>query len=163
MPETKTTAQAKKAKSPSTQAGEYVREEIEHVREGKHGARSAKQAIAQAVNVVPMGDLAGRLGVRGDGLRDLRRHPTGGLDPTPPTGGRRSGKGFGRVEYGRFSRFPLGGKPAGVPPLCPNSGENAVSAGVEYARKVFTFEVFLRRIQQRGSAIHHFTDREIGS
>jgi len=32
--------------SPSTQAGEYVREEIEHVREGKHGARSAKQAIA---------------------------------------------------------------------------------------------------------------------
>ena len=54
MPETKTTAQAKKAKSPSTQAGEYVREEIEHVREGKHDARSAKQAIAQAVNVVPM-------------------------------------------------------------------------------------------------------------
>jgi hypothetical protein len=35
-----------KPKSPSTQAGEYVREEIEHVREGKHGARSAKQAIA---------------------------------------------------------------------------------------------------------------------
>jgi hypothetical protein len=35
-----------KAKSPSTQAGEYVREEIDHVREGKHGARSAKQAIA---------------------------------------------------------------------------------------------------------------------
>jgi hypothetical protein len=35
MPETKTTARAGKAKSPSTQAGEYVREEIEHVREGK--------------------------------------------------------------------------------------------------------------------------------
>jgi hypothetical protein len=34
------------AKSPSAQAGEYVREEIEHVREGKHGARSAKQVIA---------------------------------------------------------------------------------------------------------------------
>ena len=33
-------------KSPSTQAGEFVREEIDHVREGKHGARSAKQAIA---------------------------------------------------------------------------------------------------------------------
>src|SRR5438046_994168 len=33
-------------KSPSTQAGEFVREEIEHVRQGKHGARSAKQAIA---------------------------------------------------------------------------------------------------------------------
>jgi hypothetical protein len=36
----------RKAKSPSTQAGEYVREEVEHVREGKHGARSAKQVIA---------------------------------------------------------------------------------------------------------------------
>jgi hypothetical protein len=33
-------------KSPSTQAGEFVREETEHIREGKHGARSAKQAIA---------------------------------------------------------------------------------------------------------------------
>lgn len=33
-------------KSPSTQAGEFVREEIHHIREGKHGARSTKQAIA---------------------------------------------------------------------------------------------------------------------
>src|SRR5580704_11255007 len=46
MPEEKTVRQTQKAKSPSTQAGEYVREEIDHVREGKHGARSAKQAIA---------------------------------------------------------------------------------------------------------------------
>ena len=37
---------AEEGKSPSTQAGEFIREEIEHVREGKHGARSAKQAIA---------------------------------------------------------------------------------------------------------------------
>jgi hypothetical protein len=33
-------------KSPSTQASKFVEEEIRHVREGKHGARSAKQAIA---------------------------------------------------------------------------------------------------------------------
>jgi len=33
-------------KSPSTQAGEFVHEEIRHVRKGKHGARSVKQAIA---------------------------------------------------------------------------------------------------------------------
>lgn len=50
MPEKATLARAQKAKragkSPSTQAGEFVREEIEHIREGKHGARSAKQAIA---------------------------------------------------------------------------------------------------------------------
>jgi len=50
MPEKKTINRAKQAKregkSPGTQAGEFVREEIEHIREGKHGARSAKQAIA---------------------------------------------------------------------------------------------------------------------
>lgn len=50
MPERKTlqrAAQDKRAgKAPSTQAGEFVREEIEHIREGRHGARSAKQAIA---------------------------------------------------------------------------------------------------------------------
>ena len=33
-------------KSPSTQAGEFVREEFHHIREGKHGARSTEQAIA---------------------------------------------------------------------------------------------------------------------
>ena len=37
---------AEEGKAPSTQAGEFVREEIHHVREGKHGARSTKQAIA---------------------------------------------------------------------------------------------------------------------
>jgi hypothetical protein len=37
---------AREGKSPSTQAGEFVREEIDHVREGKHGAASVKQAIA---------------------------------------------------------------------------------------------------------------------
>jgi hypothetical protein len=37
---------AREGKSPSTQAGEFVHEEIEHVREGKHGVRSTKQAIA---------------------------------------------------------------------------------------------------------------------
>ncbi len=37
---------AAQGKSPSTQAGEFVREEVHHIREGKHGARSTKQAIA---------------------------------------------------------------------------------------------------------------------
>ena len=50
MPEKETAERAQKdkaeGKAPSTQAGEFVREEIEHVREGKHGARSTKQAIA---------------------------------------------------------------------------------------------------------------------
>jgi hypothetical protein len=50
MPEAETLERAKEdkeeGKAASTQAGEFVREEIEHVREGKHGARSTKQAIA---------------------------------------------------------------------------------------------------------------------
>lgn len=50
MPEKRTIQRARKdarqGKSPSTQAGEFVREEIHHVREGKHGARSTRQAIA---------------------------------------------------------------------------------------------------------------------
>ena len=37
---------AKEGKSPSTQAGEFVREEMHHIRKGKHGARSPQQAIA---------------------------------------------------------------------------------------------------------------------
>jgi hypothetical protein len=50
MPEKRTIERAREdsreGKSPSTQAGEFVREEIHHIREGKHGARSTKQAIA---------------------------------------------------------------------------------------------------------------------
>ena len=50
MPEQKTIERARAAKrqgkAPTTQAGEFVREEMEHIREGKHGARSTKQAIA---------------------------------------------------------------------------------------------------------------------
>src|SRR5262245_52868578 len=50
MPTRRTTEKAKRdlaqGKSPSTAASEFVREEIEHVREGKHGARSSRQAIA---------------------------------------------------------------------------------------------------------------------
>jgi hypothetical protein len=50
MPERKTLARAardrREGKAATTQAGEFVREEMHHVREGKHGARSTKQAIA---------------------------------------------------------------------------------------------------------------------
>jgi len=50
MPEKATLDAARRdkrqGKAPSTQAGEFVREEIHHVREGKHGAASTKQAIA---------------------------------------------------------------------------------------------------------------------
>ncbi len=50
MPEQETLRRAKRdkqqGKAPTTQAGEFIREEMDHIREGKHGARSTKQAIA---------------------------------------------------------------------------------------------------------------------
>jgi hypothetical protein len=50
MPEERTIERARQdareGKAPSTQAGEFVREEMDHIREGKHGARNTKQAIA---------------------------------------------------------------------------------------------------------------------
>lgn len=74
MPERKTMKRIRKAKregkAPTTQAGEFVREEIEHIRHGKHGARSTKQAIAI-------------------GLSKARR---AGVDLPPPPKGRASEK-----------------------------------------------------------------------
>jgi Family of unknown function (DUF6496) len=50
MPEKRTMERAREdarqGKAPTTQAGEFVREEMDHIRQGKHGARSTKQAIA---------------------------------------------------------------------------------------------------------------------
>ena len=72
MPEKATVERAREAKrrgkSASSQAGEFVREEIHHVREGKHGARSTKQAIAiglskarrSGVRVPPKGSMSRR-------------------------------------------------------------------------------------------------------
>src|SRR5262249_61691219 len=77
MPEKAVIERAKKdlraGKSPSTAAGEFVREEIKHVRRGKHGARSPKQAIAIGLS------KARRAGVplpppgRGQAKRRIRR------------------------------------------------------------------------------------------
>jgi hypothetical protein len=94
MPEKKTTARARKdlkqGKSASTAAGEFVHEEIEHIRQGKHGARSAKQAIAI-------------------GLSKARR---AGVPLAPPKNGqasestRRSAQRDSEVGQGRRTRRP---------------------------------------------------------
>src|SRR5437870_12349014 len=74
MPDKKTIERAqadkREGKSPSTQAGEFVKKEIEDIRAGKHGARSAKQAIAI-------------------GLSEARR---AGVDLKPPAKGKVSEK-----------------------------------------------------------------------
>jgi hypothetical protein len=81
MPEKKTIERARKdareGKSPSTQAGEFVREEMGHIREGKHGARSTEQAIAI-------------------GLSKARR---AGVDLAPPKAGRASAATRKKAEH----------------------------------------------------------------
>src|SRR4030088_1251865 len=85
MPEKRTIERARKdareGKPPSTQAGEFVREEIHHVREGKHGAQSSKQAIAIGLSKARRAGVklrAPRKGkasakTRAQASRDLRR------------------------------------------------------------------------------------------
>ncbi|MGZ6142078.1 MAG: DUF6496 domain-containing protein [Myxococcales bacterium] len=85
MPEKRTMERARRdkaqGKSPSTQAGEFVREEIEHIRHGKHGARSTKQAIAiglskarrSGVKLPPGGSKSTRKKARRDLSRGHRK------------------------------------------------------------------------------------------
>lgn len=90
MPEERTVKRAKndlkEGKSPSTAAGEFVHEEIEHVRAGKHGARSAKQAVAI-------------------GLSKARR---AGIPVKPPAEGKTSGETRKKAEkdYEKGQRSP---------------------------------------------------------
>jgi Family of unknown function (DUF6496) len=83
MPEKRTIERARKdakeGKAPTTQAGEFVKEEFEHIREGKHGARNTKQAIAIGLS------KARRAGVKlppRPGTRDAREEKTGGRKPS---------------------------------------------------------------------------------
>ena len=77
MPDKKTVARAKRdlreGKSPSTAAGEFVHEEIEHVRHGKHGARSPQQAIAIGLSEARRAGIPLRPPARGKSSHQTRR------------------------------------------------------------------------------------------
>jgi hypothetical protein len=89
MPEKKTLERAREdkraGKSASTQAGEFVREEMDHIREGKHGARSAKQAIAIGLSKARRAGVAlplpkkGKVSeeTRAQAARDSKKSPRG--------------------------------------------------------------------------------------
>jgi Family of unknown function (DUF6496) len=76
MPEKKTRERAleapRKGKSAATQAGEFVREEIHHIRAGKHGARSAKQAIAIGLSKARRAGVRLRVPKRGSASEETR-------------------------------------------------------------------------------------------
>jgi hypothetical protein len=77
MPERKTVERARRdkreGKAPSTQAGEFVREEIEHIREGKHGARSPEQAIAIGLSKARRAGVALPPPEKGEASEETRR------------------------------------------------------------------------------------------
>ena len=76
MPEQETLERAhedaREGKSPSTQAGEFVREEMHHVREGKHGARSPQQAIAIGLSKARRAGVKLRAPKRGRASKQVR-------------------------------------------------------------------------------------------
>ena len=104
MPERDTIRRAKQkkreGKKPSTQAGEFVREEIHHVREGKHGARSTKQAIAIGLSKARRAGVKLRPPRKGQASERTRRSAARAY--------RAGGKRRGRRPAARRSRTTLG-------------------------------------------------------
>jgi hypothetical protein len=94
MPEQETLRRARRdqaeGKAPSTQAGEFVKEEMDHIREGKHGARSTKQAIAiglskarrSGVKLKPPAPGKSSSRTRKQAKRDLRKGQSGARKKT---------------------------------------------------------------------------------
>src|SRR5207247_3260944 len=105
MPGKKTIKRARKAKrqgkAPSTQAVAFVREEMEHIRKGKHGARSTKQAIAiglskarrAGVKLSPPRKGKTSSETRASAERDYRRGQSGAQSKAKPSA-RRSRAGL---------------------------------------------------------------------
>jgi len=99
-------------KSPSTQAGEFVREEIHHIREGKHGARSAKQTIAIGLS------KARRAGV------DL---PPPGEDEVPEQSRRSAQRAYERGQGAPPRRTPSAKRARAVKTALKREGRSAAS------------------------------------
>jgi Family of unknown function (DUF6496) len=129
MPERETIERARadkrQGKSATTQAGEFVREEMHHIREGKHGARSTKQAIAI-------------------GLSKARR---AGVDLPPPARGKTS-------ERTRQSAARAYARGHGAPPKRPPSGKRsrAIHQALEREGKSAASHASLSR-QARSAAL----------
>src|SRR5437588_12593350 len=143
MPEKKTLERAEEdkaeGKSPSTQAGEFVREEIEHVREGKHGARSTKQAIAIGLS------KARRAGVklrppkraRASTKRSARSASRAGRRHTRPSSRRSSGvsRALRREKHGAASRKALSRQAKSAARRRPKSARRASAKRAAQTRR----------------------------
>lgn len=132
MPEKKTLERARRdrreGKSPSTQAGEFVREEFEHVRRGKHGARSPQQAIAIGLS------KARRAGVKLKPPRPGRAKPRTRRQAQRDLA--RGAQSHKRAPSGRRSRAASrAGKGAGRRGAQPGAGAGARAARGTAARR----------------------------
>ena len=119
MPDKETIERAREdraeGKSPSTQAGEFVREEMHHVREGKHGARSTKQAIAiglskarrSGVALKPPKKGSSSARTRRQAARDRRKGASGGRRKTSKTRSRATRGALKREGHRAASRKSL--------------------------------------------------------
>lgn len=119
MPEKKTIERAREdareGKAPTTQAGEFVREEMEHIRQGKHGARSAKQAIAiglskarrAGVKLPPPEPGQTSEATRKQAKRDLKRAATKKVAKPSPKRSRAVTKALKREGHSAASRQAL--------------------------------------------------------
>lgn len=119
MPEKRTVERARQdeedGKAPSTQAGEFVREEIEHIRKGKHGARSTKQAIAiglskarrAGVKLPPPKRGAVSEETRHKAQREYERAQLGERKPTSPKRSRATTRALRRESHAAASSEAL--------------------------------------------------------
>ena len=117
MPEQETTERARQdkreGKAASTQAGEFVREEIEHVREGKHGARSTKQAIAIGLSKARRAGVklpatkGASKEVREQAARDLKKGKSGAKRKTSVKRSRASRAALKREGHSAASKTAL--------------------------------------------------------
>jgi len=119
MPDRSTTERARKdlreGKSPSTAAGEFVHEEIEHVREGKHGARSPQQAIAiglskarrAGVPLPPPQKGKAKESTRASATRDYEKGQAGENDKPSPRASHARSRTLKRESHRSTSRGAL--------------------------------------------------------
>ena len=119
MPEKETLERAhedaREGKSPSTQAGEFVREEMDHIREGKHGAASAKQAIAiglskarrAGVKLAPPKKGKASARVRKQAARDTRKGQSSSRGKTSRTRSRATSGALKRKGHSAASHRAL--------------------------------------------------------
>ena len=142
MPEQETIERAREdareGKSPSTQAGEFVREEIHHIREGKHGAASTKQAIAIGLSKarrsgVKLGPPRGTVSARtkAQAARDSRKAESGSARTKPSH--KRSRATSPRAQ----ARRPQGGVACGALPsdqeCCSKTGQHCTKRSAKKA------------------------------